>query len=198
MYCVGLTGNIASGKSTALQYFAALNIKTISADAIAREITQSNQHVHKAIQDHFGSHVLLPTGKLNRRELRKRITTDPKQRRWLEQLLHPLIRHQIEQDIASASGPYCVIEIPLLFKREDFPYLNQIILITADPNTQLARMVERDHCSYEEAQALLNLQPKDELRRAIADHILTNNQTTSNLKQAILTLHQHLMQTISN
>ena len=113
MYCVGLTGTIASGKSTALAYFAELGIATLSADAIARQITTTNAAVLLAIRNYFGDCVFLPSGELNRRALRAIIFSDPQQRQWLEKLLHPLIKQQIQEEIKKITTPYCVIEIPL-------------------------------------------------------------------------------------
>src|SRR3990167_3520316 len=114
MYCVGLTGTIASGKTTALNYFSKLCVATLSADIIAREITQTNPAVIKAIHHYFGSCVFLPSGELNRRALRTLIFSDPIKRQWLEKLLHPLIQQNIQEAIQQVMTPYCVIEIPLL------------------------------------------------------------------------------------
>ena len=190
MYCVGLTGNIASGKSTALAYFASLGITTISADAIAKQITTTEPSVLTAIRTYFGKDVFLDSGELNRSALRSIIFSDAEKRRWLESLLHPLIKQQIQRDIAQAKPPYCVIEIPLLFDKKNFPYINRVLLITCNQNTALRRIMERDNCSQEAAQAILNTQPNPSQRRAIADDIVENNNGASLLHSAIEALHK--------
>ena len=189
MYCIGLTGNIATGKTAALQCFADLGITTISADAIARNITESDATVLQAIRGYFGSGVFTPSGELDRRALRKIVFNNQEKRLWLEKLLHPLIKAQIQVEIARAKPPYCVIEIPLLFKREDFPYINRILLITTDKTTQLARIMKRDHCTEKEAADVINTQPSEAARKKIADDILVNNQSNELLRDSIYKLH---------
>src|SRR3990167_1032709 len=114
MYCVGITGNIASGKTTASQYFANLGINVISADKIAHIITESDPAIKQAIHNYFPDCVS-STGILDRHALRNIITTQIKKRQWLEQLLHPVIQKKIIHAISTTTSPYCVIEIPLLY-----------------------------------------------------------------------------------
>src|SRR3990167_878056 len=190
MYCVGLTGTIASGKTTVLGYFSDLGISTISADAIARQITNFEPAVLQAIRNYFGDGVFLPTGELNRRALRSIVFSNPKKRLWLENLLHPLIKKQIQAEIRTVKTPYCVIEIPLLFNREEFLYINRVLLITADKATILTRIMTRDKCSKDDAMAILKSQPDEESRKQIADDIIFNNQDPEVLRESINTLDE--------
>ncbi|OGV39211.1 MAG: dephospho-CoA kinase [Legionellales bacterium RIFCSPHIGHO2_12_FULL_42_9] len=190
MYCVGLTGTIASGKTTVLGYFSDLGISTISADAIARQITNFEPAVLQAIRNYFGDGVFLPTGELNRRALRSIVFSNPKKRLWLENLLHPLIKQQIQAEIRTVKTPYCVIEIPLLFNREEFLYINRVLLITADKATILTRIMTRDKCSKDDAMAILKSQPDEESRKQIADDIIFNNQDPEVLRESINTLDE--------
>ncbi len=196
MYCIGLTGSVASGKSTVAANFARLGIEVISADHIARALVNRNQPALQQIVHHFGQTVLLPNGELNRRHLRELIVNNAIERRWLEDLLHPLIRRQIEQDIQHCKSPYCMIEIPLLTDTSAYPYLDRVLLVLADPEQQIIRMMARDHCSRDQACALLETTRADnDKRRAIANDMVMNNDTPEALHNKIMALHtQYLSQ----
>ena len=190
MYCVALTGNIASGKSTALALFKSLGIMTISADQISRELTTTNTTVLNAIHHYFGNDVFDQHNLLNRRALRELIFNDPTKRHWLEELLHPLIRKEIEKQIKVAQAPYCVIEIPLLLDRSHFPYLNRVLLISCDEAIQIARVMARDHCSHHQALLILKSQPSNQARVDLADDIIINNNDISELEILIKKQHE--------
>ena len=121
MYAVGLTGNIGAGKTTALQYFKELGAMVISADDIAKKLTQPNTTPFNAIIDYFGKKILTKHGEIDRKALRNRIFNEKKDRVWLENLLHPLIRQSIESHLKKHHEPYAVIEIPLLTDKDHYP-----------------------------------------------------------------------------
>ena len=189
MFCIGLTGTIASGKSTVAACFKALGIQVISADAISKALTAPNQPALQQILEHFGSSILTHTGELNRRALRELIFTQATERVWLENLLHPLIRQQIEIDIQTCNSPYCIIEIPLLKNKLDYPYLNRVLLILADSEVQMARIIMRDQCSKKHASSILASQPGENQYRALADDVVFNNASLDILKEKIVLLH---------
>ena len=195
MYCVGLTGTIASGKSTVAALFEKLGIEVINADHIAKALVNRGEPALQQIVNYFGQAVLTVDGDLNRRLLRDLIVNDVKGRLWLEALLHPFIRKQIQQDIGLCKGPYCVIEIPLLIDRTDYPYLNRVLLVTADSEQQIARLMTRDHCSREDACAMLETTRADEHKRqAIADDVLVNDGTVDGLQDKVAVLYARYLQ----
>lgn len=194
MYCVGLTGNIASGKSTVLAAFQALGVSTLSADAISRGLTQRGQPALEQIKNRFGTLVIDATGQLNRQALRQIIFSNPEQRIWLENLLHPLIRESLQSQLSKLETPYCVIEIPLLTTRQDYPYLDRVLVVFADPETQIQRVMERDKCDKAHAQNILATQPADSVRRDLADDIIFNNSSLANLTKIIKNLHVKYLQ----
>ena len=195
MYCVGLTGSIASGKSTVATHFAALGIDVMSADKIARELVEPNQPALQQIIGHFGPSVLTPEGELNRRYLREHIINHPADRVWLEQCLHPLIRGRIQQAIQTCTSPYCIIEIPLLTDRTLYPYLNRVLLIEGVRESQITRLMKRDNSSREHAIAMLATTQADEQRRqAIADDKVINNGSLDALHEKINALHVRYLQ----
>ncbi|MBA2710042.1 MAG: dephospho-CoA kinase [Tatlockia sp.] len=195
MFCVGLTGNIASGKSTVSQLFKKMGVTIISADEASRELTKVNQPALKAIEKHFGKVFIKPSGELDRFALRQTIFNDPKQRLWLEQLLHPLIRQFMENKLDESTGPYAIVEIPLLKNRNDYPYLNRVLLILAPKEKVIQRILERDHCDKEQAEAILSVQGIDDLvKRNLADDIINNEGTVDDLVKKVDNLHHQYLQ----
>ena len=184
--CIGLMGQIASGKSTVAAYFKELGINVISADEIARELTAKNNPAFDAILEHFGSSIQTANGDLDRKKLRALIFKNKAQRLWLENLLHPLIRHEIEARTKTVTSPYCIIEIPLLNDPNDYPYLQRILLVEADKDQQLARCIERDHCTEAEASAILSTQSGIKAQRVLASDVLINNGTLCQLKEKVI------------
>ena len=189
VYSVALTGNIASGKSTAAKIFADLGIDVINADKVSKELSAKNTPSYKAMVQHFGDRVLLDNGEINRRYLRDLIFSNAKERLWLENLLHPLIREQLLQQINGCTSPYCIIEIPLNIDKVHYPYLNKILLITAPIETQIQRVIERDHCTKEQAMAILSAQPDISLRLKNADDLVCNDAGIHELTHEIEKLH---------
>ena len=189
MFCVGLTGNIASGKSTVANEFKAFGAEIISADVIAKALTLKGEPAYNAIIAHFTRDILLPDGQLDRKALRHLIFSQAEEKKWLENLLHPMIRERIEHRIKTSKAPYVIIEIPLHFNRADYPYINRVLLINANESFQLERLMQRDQCSEEQARALLAHQPDFDTRKTIADDIIENNGDLNALKQQIKLLH---------
>lgn len=188
-YYVGLTGNIASGKSAAAQIFSQLNIDVFSADKVSRELTLNDKSVILTILNHFGEQIKQPDGQIDRKQLREIIFTDSTARQWLESLLHPLIRKKMEEMVASSKTQYCVVEIPLLLDKKNYPYLNCVLLITASEDIQIERVMQRDNCTYEQAMAILAAQPTIEQRLELADYVVENDTTLQGLKDKIMLLH---------
>lgn len=194
MYCIGLTGSIASGKSTVAALFAKKGIDVISADYIARALVSRNQPALQQIIKHFGKSVLTNEGELNRRLLRELIVHNTEERIWLESLLHPLIREKIQQDINQCKSPFCIIEIPLLTNKSDYPYLNRILLVLAEPELQTTRIMSRDNCSREHARAILaTTRADEEKRRSFADDVVVNDASVEALQKQIDILHDQYL-----
>jgi dephospho-CoA kinase len=189
MYCVGLTGNIASGKSSAAAYFKTLGVAVIDADNVAKTLTAKNQPAFSRIINYFGQHLVTTTGELDRTLLRTIIFNDNKKRRWLEHLLHPLIKASIEQWVNQQQALYCVIEIPLLKRQSNYSFLNRILVLVAQPMTQISRLMQRDHCDRQQALAIIAAQPSIYERIKLADDIIINNGLVTQLHKDILHYH---------
>ena len=190
MYCVGLTGPIASGKSTVAGLFAEQGVDLISADAIAKELTSKGQPALTKIIQHFGKGFLDNAGHLQRGKLREHIFQDPLARKWLENLLHPLIRQAIATKILQAPKLYYMIEIPLLKNRQKYPYLNRILLISTVRNLQMQRLIQRDQHNEEQVKTIFAAQVEHHIDKAAVDDIIINTGSLADLKQEVLQLHQ--------
>ncbi|ELM3717850.1 dephospho-CoA kinase [Aeromonas hydrophila] len=191
MYVVAITGGIGSGKTTVANQFAELGIEVVDADVIAREVVEPGTPALAAIATHFGPEVITPDGQLDRRRLRERVFTDPQAKGWLNALLHPLIRTEMQRKCAATRSPYCLLVVPLLVENRLTALANRVLVIDVDEATQIERTCRRDGVSHEEAQAILAAQASRAERLAAADDVLDNqNGTPEAIKSRILALHE--------
>ncbi len=190
---IGLTGGIASGKSTVAQRFMDLGVPVIDADVAAREVVAPGKPGLQQVIDRFGSRVVAENGELDRRALRELVFSDPDARRDLEAILHPLIRSEMDRCAALAVGPYIVMVIPLLIEGGSRDRVDRILAVDVDEAVQLQRVMARDHCSAEQAQAILDSQAPRSVRLAAADDVLSNAGTVTELRQAVDGLHQQYL-----
>jgi dephospho-CoA kinase len=190
---IGLTGGIASGKSTVAQRFMDLGVPVIDADVAAREVVAPGKPGLQQVIDRFGSRVVAENGELDRRALREIVFSDPDARRDLEAILHPLIRAEMDRRAAVAVGPYIVMAIPLLIEGGSRDRVDRILVVDVDEAVQLQRVMARDHCSAEQAQAILASQAPRTARLAAADDVLPNGGTVTELRQAVDALHQQYL-----
>lgn len=190
MYCVGLTGPIASGKSTVAMLFAKLGVDLIDADLIAKQLTAKDQPALASIIAHFGPEFLDSEGELHRRLLRDKIFKHPQERRWLEQLLHPMIRQEIQTRLQIPPTFYYMIEIPLLSDKSHYPYLNRTLVVLANPLLQTQRVMQRDQHTATQVEAIVAAQANEQFYQGLADDILLNNKSISDLEKSVLQLHK--------
>ncbi len=194
MLIVGLTGGIGSGKSTVARLFADKGIPIIDADIIARNITEVGEPALIAITEHFGIEVITKDGNLDRGKLRAIIFQKPTERQWLEQLLHPIIREKITQQLAvlSASNnkaPYCIVVIPLLLETEPYPFIDRVLVVDAPEHLQIARVGTRDQTIAAGAKAIVDTQLGRDERLKRADDVIVNDGTLADLVPQIDKLH---------
>ena len=191
MYVVAITGGIGSGKTTVANQFAELGIEVVDADVIAREVVEPGTPALAAIAAHFGSEIITPAGQLDRRRLRERVFTDPQAKGWLNALLHPLIRTEMQRQCAAARSPYCLLVVPLLVENRLTELADRVLVIDVDEATQIERTCRRDGVSREQAQAILAAQASRAQRLAAADDVLDNqNGKPEAIKSRILALHE--------
>jgi dephospho-CoA kinase len=190
---IGLTGGIASGKSTVAQRFVELGVPVIDADEISRAVVAPGQLGLARVVAKFGNEILTANGELDRRALRDRVFSDPAQRRDLETILHPLIRAEMDRRALSAVGPYIVLAIPLLIEGDQRERVDRILAVDADEATQIQRLMARDGSSESQAKAILAAQASRENRLAAADDVLSNMTSVSELRHAVDRLNQRYL-----
>jgi dephospho-CoA kinase len=186
---IGLTGGIASGKSTVAQRFLELGVPVIDADASARAVVAPGNPGLAQVIERFGNGVVAKNGELDRRALRDLIFSDPSSRRDLEAILHPLIRADMDQSAERAVGPYVVLAIPLLVESGAGDRVDRILVVDVDEAVQLQRLMARDGCNLEQADTILASQASRSARLAAADDVLLNTGTVLDLRQAVDHLH---------
>jgi dephospho-CoA kinase len=191
---IGLTGGIASGKSTVAQCFVELGIPVINADQVARAVVAKGQPGLATVVERFGPGVLGPDGELDRRALRNLIFSDTALRKDLEKILHPLIQADMERRAATVTAPYLVMEIPLLIEGGKLDRVDRILVVDVDETTQLERVMARDSSSDAQARAILAAQVSRADRLKAADDVLTNLSSVADLRRAVENLHTRYLE----
>lgn len=189
-FIVGLTGGIGSGKTTVANQFVALGIQLVDADVVAREVVAPGTAALAQISRHFGTAILLADGSLNRSLLREKVFSNPSEKQWLNQLLHPLIRQQILQQLAAATSVYVLLVAPLLLENGLQPLVDQLLVVDVSAHTQLQRTTQRDNVPASQVEAIMASQCSREQRRAAATQLLDNDLPAESLPARVAALHQ--------
>lgn len=189
-FIVGLTGGIGSGKTTVANQFAALGVQLVDADVVAREVVAPGTDALEKISAYFGADFLLPDGGLNRVLLRERVFSNEHEKQWLNQLLHPLIRQQILQQLAAATSPYVLLVAPLLLENGLQKLVDQVLVVDVSTDTQLHRTAQRDNVAATQVAAIMASQYSREQRRALATQLLDNDLPLQSLPERVAALHQ--------
>ena len=190
MLVVGLTGGIGSGKSAVSNGFQQLGVPVIDADVIAHQLTQKGATAFQSIIEHFGNGLLTAKGTLDRAHLKKIIFTHANERRWLENLLHPLIRQQIRHNIATLKEhPYCIVVIPLLLESPGIDFIDRILVVDVPEHVQVKRVTQRDAINESIITSIMKAQTPREDRLKLAHDVISNVGTLDDLKSEIANLH---------
>jgi dephospho-CoA kinase len=190
---VGLTGGIASGKSTAANLFAALGVPVIDADLISREVTAPGTALLARLIERFGARYLRSDGSLDRRALRELVFFDAQARADLEALTHPAIFQAIEQRAAAADGPYQILALPLLVEKGHASLVDRVLVIDCDESLQMRRLQARDGSTLDEARAILAAQAPRSARLEAADEVITNNGDLHSLADQVERCHMRYL-----
>jgi dephospho-CoA kinase len=182
---IGLTGGIGSGKSTVSRLLAGRGAVIVDADVIAREVVEPGTPGLAAVVDAFGPEVLTADGALDRPALAAVVFGDPEARRRLDAIVHPLVRGRATE-ITAAAPPDAVVvnDVPLLVETGQAAAYDLVLVVEADPETRVARLVQRG-LTEEDARARMSAQATDEQRRAVADVVLDNSGTPDQLESQV-------------
>ncbi len=188
---IGLSGGIASGKTTVANLFNEhFNIDIVDADIVAREVVALGSDGLKQITEHFGEPILLEDGTLNRSKLRELIFSDPKEKQWLNDLLHPMIRDKIDSDLSKITSPYGLLVVPLLVENQMQGMADRVLIVDVPAEVQIERTMSRDNVSREQVTSILRSQASREQRLAVADDVIKNHTKNQELLPQITDLHQ--------
>ena len=190
---IGLTGGIGSGKSTVAAEFGKLGVPVIDTDQLARELVAPGRPALGEIVAHFGPHALRGNGELDRDYLRARIFSDSSDKQALEAILHPRIRQCVRERLATITGPYCIVVIPLLLETRQTDLIDRILVIDAPEKEQLKRVAARDGLSHNVVAGIMAAQADRETRLSAADDIIVNDADMGSLVGRIRELHMYFM-----
>ncbi|WP_261884867.1 dephospho-CoA kinase [Vibrio pomeroyi] len=188
---IGLSGGIASGKTTVANLFNEhFGIDIVDADIVAREVVALGSEGLDQITDHFGEDILLDDGTLNRAKLREVIFSDPTEKQWLNDLLHPMIRDKIDSDLSKVTSPYALLVAPLLVENQMQGMADRVLIVDVPAEVQIERTMSRDNVSREQVTSILKSQASREQRLAVADDVIKNHTKNQELLPQITDLHQ--------
>ncbi|MGK0547564.1 dephospho-CoA kinase [Halomonas cupida] len=188
---IGLTGGIASGKSTVARLFGELGVRWVDADDIAREVVAPGEPALKAIVDRYGDTILNREGRLDRSALRDIVFANEKERRWLEATTHPRIRERLTTRLAllqQQDSPYVLLVSPLLFESGQADMVKRKLVVDVAEDVQMERAMARDKIDADQAKAILGSQMPREKRLSLADDVLVNEGDLSALVDAVKAL----------
>lgn len=188
-WILGLTGGIGSGKSAVVEQFGRLGLHWVDADHAARWVVEPGKPALARIAEHFGDGVLTPAGELDRAVLRARVFENAGERRWLEQLLHPLIRQEIAEHLSRAQSPYAILVSPLLIEAGQYRQADRVLVVDVPESLQLQRAMRRDQASEAQIRAILKAQASREERLRHADDVLVNDRDRAWLEAEVERLH---------
>ena len=197
-YVVGLTGGIGSGKSTIAELFAELGVPIVDADLVARQVVEKGSPLLAEIAAHFGPEILLEDGALNRAALREKVFNHESEKQWLNQLLHPSIRHEMLQQLAAQRMPYCIFMVPLLIENKLTALCQRVLVVDVSEQTQMTRASKRDNNQLALIKNIMQSQVSRSERLQHADDVINNDTDLSEslpqLKQKVLDLHHLYLQ----
>jgi dephospho-CoA kinase len=188
-YRVGLTGGIASGKTTVARLFGALGVPIIDADVIAREVVAPGTTVLARIAARFGAGIVLPDGTLDRHALRQIVFQDGAARADLEALTHPAIWESIERHSVGLGGTYQMLVIPLLVEKQRREAIERVLVVDCPEELQVKRLQTRDRITREAALSMLAAQATRAERLAAADDVIVNDSDIQALRVQVERLH---------
>jgi dephospho-CoA kinase len=195
---VGLTGGIASGKSTVARAFAQRGIPVVDADVLAREVVAPGSDGLAAVVDTFGSGVLLQDGTLDRKKVGELVFADPALRIKLNAILHPRIALLSAQRLSEPRDvPYVIYEAPLIVENGLHHGMHALVVVALDISAQIERVMARDGLDREAAEARLRAQAPLERKLAAATYVIDNGKPLSELSPQVQIVHDKILRSLS-
>ena len=196
--CIGLTGGIGSGKTTATEMFAELGVPCIDADDVSRQAVARGAEALQEIAKQFGTEVLDENGELNRRKMREIVFSDDNAREKLEAIIHPRVYEKINEFLDGVSFPYCIISSPLLIEKRSHYAHDRVLVVDLPESLQVERASKRDEQSEAEIAKIIHSQIPREQRLQAADDVISNDGDVSHLRTQVHSLHKQYLELASN
>ena len=189
---IGLTGGIASGKTTVSDYFKRIGISVIDADVISHEVTKPNGSAFEEIISSFGSNILDESGLIDRKKMRAIIFDDAGKKEILEGIIHPKVRQEMFDLVSQSNDHYLIVSVPLLIETGMNQIMDRTLVVDCSVETQIERLMQRDKINLNEAKSILRNQTNRTTRLRLADDLIVNekNVTLSQLEKEVLELHK--------
>lgn len=199
MFSVGLTGGIASGKTTVSNLFADLGVPIVDTDVISRKLLVPGERAYQQVCAHFGAQILHANGQIDRSALRRLVFADPVQKTWLETMLHPLIYQRSHDAIVEHSrARYVLVVVPLLFETNFQPLVDRILVVDCPEDQQIRRLMKRDDIDEALARSMVAQQLSNARRVARGHDIINNREDDSDLKSQVNALHRKYIELAEN
>jgi dephospho-CoA kinase len=197
VHVIGLTGGIATGKSTVSTILENAGAVIIDADRIARQVVKRNLPAYRQIVDAFGERVLLPDAEIDRTALGHLIFNDPRKKQLLNTIVHPYVRRETNRQLKHIEhidpDALVILDIPLLFEAGMRKGLSEVIVVYAPEDIQIKRLMIRDHISQEEALARIRSQIPIEEKKSLASMVIDNSGTLEHTRKQTLEIFQRLI-----
>ena len=189
---IGITGGIASGKSTVTEFLRQKGFQVVDADAVVHQLQKPSGRLYQVLVEHFGEKILLENGELNRPLLASLIFSKPEEQEWSKEIQGQIIREELGslRDKLAQTEDLFFMDIPLLFEQEYASWFDETWLVYVSRDTQLDRLMKRDYLTIEDAQARLASQWSLEEKKRLASHILDNNGSREQLLSQVASLLQ--------
>ena len=190
MLTIGLTGGIASGKTTVSDLFAEQGVAVVDADVAARRVVEPGEPALAELAQAFGADIITNAGHLDRQKLRQKAFVDTATRKRLEAILHPRIRERMEAELAACRGPYALLSVPLLVESNLLDMVSRVLVVDIPEAMQRERLIARDGCAPEEVDGILAAQSRRDVRLQHADDVIDNTGDLDSLRQQVQRLHR--------
>ena len=196
MQVIGLTGGIATGKSTVSALLEKAGAVIIDADRIARQVVKKGLPAYREIIENFGESILLPDGEINRSALGDIIFNDPQKKQLLNRIVHPHVRKEQNRQLKGIEkkdpGAIVILDIPLLIETQTYRDLSEVIVVYAPEHIQMKRLMQREDISKSDALARIRSQIPIEEKKDKATIVIDNSSTRENTRKQTLKLFQRL------
>ena len=192
MLKIGLTGGIGVGKTTVSNQFEKLGVPVIDTDLIAREVV-SEPGVLDDIEKTFGADVLTPEGELDRNRLRDKVFSSAEERIKLENILHPLIRQSVNDQISGLNADYCIVVVPLLIETGFIDLVDKVIVVDAEDSDRISWVQKRSRLSVPEIKRIIASQSSRQQKLDVADYLIVNEGSIEEMQNKVCELHKEIL-----